>query len=340
MVISQEPGSERQSLFLWDKSISRDELSLSPPCPDSGSEVASASQIHDLGDAKHLEQQDSKTPGSAISQRAPDDIWVAEIGSSLGSGEHGHSMSEDLNALDRQMAQDPPATVHAKSMEGDIREALVYTASKDQKEFVPIDALDRIVTKDRVKQEISELPNRPSADLDRAARQIWDTSDITGQRTSRKKLFAILALIDQREAIWDFIEEGIYDVHLPFEKIERSSKSEPRKSLTELSRRSETEGPEQAIKAFGAWKDHEIRMFWDRQWEICVPIFFLNSREKTTIPHYKLQSKITLPFIEDDETKANGNAGGFSNVWRVRIHPSHHNPGMLAVSPCSRIRMW
>ena len=55
--------------------------------------------------------------------------------------------------------------------------------------------------------------------------QIWDPSEVkhAEKETSRRKIFVILALINQIDTVSSFIEEEIYDCDLPFE-LSRNTK--------------------------------------------------------------------------------------------------------------------
>lgn len=354
-------SSKRQSIFLpgLDNTVPSADLSVR----GQGTEVASNSQVDDLGNGKHLEQQSDPeylAVGPAALSHLPADNLLATTGTGLGFRleEDCQSMSGDLDALSESQ---PSPSGYDNSLPGEalsgtqgkeladltgglgdeLREACCNTAGKQRREFVPIDALDTIVTEDRVRDILGTFLKGSSSDQDQNVQQILGTSVTPGKTTSRKKIFAILALIDKLEAIWDFIAEDIYDFHLPFEKQKAQTiDGASRKSHFELSRRSDTCASVRIpIRASQSWSGAAVTGFERTQWEVHVPIFFLNTDKDPKVRHYRLQESVILPFIEDDEVEHCSGVGGFGDVWRVKFHPSHHNQGTLTVSIVLNIRL-
>lgn len=353
-------SSKRQSIFLsgLDNTVPPADLSVREP----GTEVASNSQVDDLGNGKHLEQQNDPeylAAGPAALPQLPTDNLLVTTGTGLGFRleEDCQSMSGDLDALSESQPSPSgydnglpgealPATQDREladltgGLGDELREACCNTAGKQQREFVPIDALDRIVTEDRVRDILRNFSKGSSSDPDQDVQQILGTSAIPGKTTSRKKIFAILALIDKLEAIWDFVAEDIYDFHLPFEKQRAQIIDGARKSHFELSRRSDTCASARIpIRSSQGWSGAAVAGFEKTQWEVHVPIFFLNTDKEPKVRHYRLQESVILPFIEDDEVEHCSGVGGFGDVWRVKLHPSHHNQGTLTVSIVLNIRL-
>lgn len=332
--------------------VSFSDLPSLSPVQKQGTELASNSQVDDLGNGKHLEQQedseDSITGATTPSQGSVE-LLVSEAGGKFRQEGDPESMlgNQDANVESQPSStgyddsllgsaipetQDTTLTECSESLGDELRDAYCDTESKQRSEFLPIDALDKIITEDRVREEIGKFSEIPSDGLDRHVQHVLGASTIPGQTTSRKKIFAILALIDKLEAIWDFISEGIYDVHLPFEKEKAQSPDGSRKGRLELSRKSDTGGSTRVtIRAFHGWSGAEVTNFERTQWDVHVPIFFLNTKKDPRVRHYPLQESVVLPFVEDDEVKQGGKMGGFADVWRVKFHPSHHNQGVLAV---------
>lgn len=353
-------GSKRPSILLLDTHVSFDDLLQSSSVQKPGTELASNSQVDDLGNGKHLEQQEDSadliTDATTPSQ-VPAGFLVTEAGTRFRPEGDSHSNAREPGCAGRFTAllkrirressrnrdtRDAKHNSHRMygSLGDELRGAYCETASKQRSEFLPIDALDKIVTEDRVKEEIGKLSKCSNKNLDHDVQQVLGASNIPGQTTSRKKIFAILALIEKLEAIWDFVREGIYDIHLPFEKEKTQSPDGPRKGRFELSRRSDTGSSTRIpIKAFHGWTGAEVHNFERTQWDIHIPIFFLNTKKEPKVRHYPLQESVVLPFVEDDEVKQGGKMGGFAEVWRVKFHPSHHNHGVLAVSMAPNIKI-
>jgi hypothetical protein len=127
------------------------------------------------------------------------------------------------------------------------------------------------------------------------------------------KLFAILVCLRLGHFILEFLEEKIYDEHLPFERFDDIEKPGKWKLC---SRRA----PKQPIKCMFDWDQSYIIDFDRDQWYVLAPIFRAN--EEMEVPHYKLSDNCVLPFVEDEEQKS-PLIGGFSTVWRVLIHHAH-----------------
>lgn len=339
-------------MLLSNNDISTDDCASNLTVQKAETDLASNSQVDDLGNGKHLEQQeylDDSASGATPTSREPAELLVAEAGTGLRWEDKHQPMQEALDTLETQPSSNGydeslldngvPETQVTTSSEGfgslgdELREAYRETASKQRSDFLPINALDRIVTEDRVREEIRKYSTGSYDDSDRDVKHILDASTNPGQKTSRKKIFAILALLDKLGAIWDFVREGIYDVHLPFEKEKAHSPDGSRKNRLELTRRSDTgDSTRTPIRAFHGWTGADVSHFERTQWDVHIPIFFLNTEKDPRVRHYTLQESVVLPFIEDDEVKQGGKMGGFADVWRVKFHPSHHNHGVVAVS--------
>jgi hypothetical protein len=203
-----------------------------------------------------------------------------------------------------------------------IRAALQRSAVREGKDFLPINALDRIVTKRRVRQELANVPDRILPEqLDYLTDHIWEVkspslSKSSSKKTTRRKIFAVLALMQKVGHIMDFINEGIYDSDLPFTLAEGS-----RKGLRQLARKGE-DGTLHFIQLFTSWQIFEQEYFDNFQWQVLAPYFVLSTKKDPKILHYNLENRIIMPFNEDHEVN---HAGGFGDVWRVKIHPAHHN---------------
>lgn len=351
-LIEEQIGPKRQSTLILDTRVSLSDLPSNLSTQKLGTELASNSQVDDLGNGKHLEQQrDSEdlVTGATASSQQPAEILFANTGTGFRLEGDSHPISGNLDVPTESQTSSlgrsdsllegalPETQVTAPSeytgsLGDDLRGALCDTEGKQHNEFLPIDSLDRIVTECRVREEIAKFSKGPNDGLDLDVQDILGASTSSRQKTSRKKIFAMLALVDKLEAISDFVTEGIYDIHLPFEKGRAQSPSGARIGRPELSRRSGTDVSTRIpIKAFQSWSGAEVTNFERTQWNVHIPIFFLNTPKEPKVRHYPLQESVVLPFIEDDEIKQNSKMGGFADVWRVKFHPSHHNQGFLAV---------
>jgi hypothetical protein len=209
-----------------------------------------------------------------------------------------------------------------------IRAALRESQTTAKGKFLPLDALNRIVTRERVFQELSHHEVRPSDELDSLTDKIWDivtspsSLKLRKEKTTRRRIFAILGLMEKFGEIVAFVDNDLYDSDLPFVLSEGV-----RPGLLNLYRK-DKDGSQNPIKLFEKWKAHELESFNSYQWQLTAPYFRLSTETKRKVRHYNLkENSIILPFIEDDEVRqGNGRSeGGYGDVWRVKIHPAHHN---------------
>lgn len=137
-----------------------------------------------------------------------------------------------------------------------------------------------------------------------------------GVPKSFRKIFAILLLIEHPLKIRRFIEEGVCDSDLPFQKIPLGKRRTP----FELRRRTFSD---QSLRCFQGWKFGPLDMFYKYQWNVLAPSF-ASGEEKLV----KFPSDLILPFTS---MRSTGLRGGFGEVFMVDIHPDHHNFEMSEV---------
>lgn len=183
--------------------------------------------------------------------------------------------------------------------------------------------MDKIFTYEAILEELqTHFRDETQANLIHLAHQVYDEVDLSDSSlTTRRKIFGTLVRIDKAAWITHFIDEGLYDSDLPFYF---SNSNEPYESVT----RTTKEGHSVPIH-FPRWKHFEREAFEQWQWEFQAPFFQVtatNGQRKRPL-HYSLGHNTILPFTEDFEGDGMGDmiSAGYSEVWRVRIHPSHHS---------------
>lgn len=293
---------------------------LHPPKPQSS--AASHSVVNDYGDAEHLAENRSNVS-----------LGVSTADLTLHTGA-GFTNTSDLPALrESDISNEGEGT----PLEGDLKdksedrfpEAVNLGQSirastqrsangREEREFLPIDALERTITRTRVQQEIRDVV--PFEKLEDFTAQIWEVtsapfSKSPSKKTTRRKIFAILALMQKTSEIVGFIEEKLYDSDLPFIISDGSSPG-----LRQLVCKGNDDELHR-IQLFAKWSTFELEYFSNAQRHFLAPYFRLSTKEKPKIKHYVLENQSILPFIENEEKRE----GGFSDVWRVKIHPAHHN---------------
>lgn len=188
--------------------------------------------------------------------------------------------------------------------------------------FIPMDKLDGIVSRENVAMTLSRVN---SADLRNSIEKIvQDTVQFSQppRMSTRRKIFAILAMVGRPVDIQDFIDENIYDADLPLFHV----RDEHGKIC--LARRGH-EKTTSIIQRLGHWSRLVVEDFTTCQWQILSPFFSLATSlvSPSSEPlHYELSSRTVLPFSMDVDPQDGGSrriSGGFGTVYRVTIHPSH-----------------
>ncbi|KAF2477885.1 kinase-like protein, partial [Lindgomyces ingoldianus] len=188
----------------------------------------------------------------------------------------------------------------------------------DGKFFIPVDRLDEIVTEQTIRKELKTLSVGQKKDRHTLAGQIWRAPS-SKQKTTRRKIFAVLALMQKIDSILDFIEEGVYDNRLPFVYAEDQVEVCCKKTG-------------QPIKLFqdkARWKPHEKDLFQTYQWWMMTPYFQLSCEGEKTVRRMPVEDLAVLPFTDVKTTSE----GGFSVVRKVKIHSAHHNAQDFSVQP-------
>jgi hypothetical protein len=129
---------------------------------------------------------------------------------------------------------------------------------------------------------------------------------------SAPKLFAILVCLTKGHLMLEFLEEGINDTHLPFERTDKRGNSINFKLCSK-------NHPKHPIKCMENWDQGDIINFYRDQWCVLAPVF---DRGEDVL-HQDLDDNCILPFLEDNERSDKARKGGFGFVWEIVIHPAH-----------------
>lgn len=251
----------------------------------------------------------------------------------------------------------------------------------ENQEFIPADKLDSLITDTRVYNDLQKrahFENDTTEALESLTREICHTTSLDVDRpddlTSRRKIYATLVLINRVETIRDFIQDGLYDCHLPF-KTRRAAST--RDGSVYRNSTPTGVGEPVPIAFFASWDTQSKNFFVDYQWKCLAPFLKMLSRKRTQPPmHYVFEDSRILPFMDDEEeegeeemeeegddeyededdddeqeeeeeedegqehNKSGLFLGGFSYVWRVRIHPAHHDHLPVRGSPVSIVLLF
>ena len=193
------------------------------------------------------------------------------------------------------------------TLQKQLERALIIWPGGSNQLFLPVDIQDRLITGLQVTTEFNRMfPRATEIERSRCVERIC---------LSARKLFAILLGRGKGEAIMDFLADGITDSDLPLVKY-------PPEDVTEYTLRARRQ-IETPIRAVEAWTFRDFLYFYGEQWWFKAPVF------DTLGKHHELEDDCVLPFVEDKGIKdkesniKNINAGGYSDVWGVRIHPAH-----------------
>lgn len=216
-----------------------------------------------------------------------------------------------------------------KTLQEHLFQALVPT-HQGKKEFFPKNILSSLITEQCVRDELSkelDADAHSKKQIAGYAKKICEKTEFEDDGMKKikcfRKIFVILVLIEKTPAIIKFLEKDVNDSDLPLEKIERPH--EKGSYDLRLSRK-----PTKRLKCFSKkWNQLHIRNFEAYQWTTLSPFFYRGGHKD--VKHYPLQDQVILPFISAsrrDRTSIGQTLefeGGFGRVFKVDIHPDHHN---------------
>ncbi|KUI56668.1 putative serine/threonine-protein kinase tsuA [Cytospora mali] len=187
--------------------------------------------------------------------------------------------------------------------------------------FLPDDAFEVILSYETVLSELRRhFPAMPAQDIQRLAAQIT-AKDTQGWLPFNGLLrtFAVLVMLDQVDKIIGFLQEGVTDVALPLTTV-RAIKDGIQSLTIDLRRK---DNPNLELRCFKGWSHTDLEAFEKLQWRFLSPIFSDLANKQDLVD---LEEKTVLPYIETWENKKQDHyKGGNSEVWKVKIHESHHN---------------
>jgi len=205
--------------------------------------------------------------------------------------------------------------------------------------YIPVDALHSIVTLDAIRQILPcVIKNGTPDSVDRMAQEILGR--YRGEHEmpkSYRRIFAILVLIKKADSIVEFVKEEVTDAQLPLRKVGTGRPVQLSYSNNE-----------ESIRLFQEWKDYDIEMFENKQWETLAPFFSMGINEDNLVRLYQLSWRHPLPFeiipegtdtSKREERPTNIGSprsdffqgpfhsmkGGHGKVWKVRICQGQHS---------------
>lgn len=191
-----------------------------------------------------------------------------------------------------------------------------------ERPFVPEGKLQLILTKAAVQRELEHvLLKRPNfrnkstkkESIHRLTSKICPTLDtnltIDADKVQYRKIFAILLFLDKTINIESFIKNKVSDGDLPLVGCKKSRK---------LARKNDQGTPFLVLED---WNESTINNFELLQWRVLAPIF------RYLDPPKKLDESSILPIIKHEYVAG----GGYSVVYKAKIHPDHYYPSSSKV---------
>jgi len=131
-------------------------------------------------------------------------------------------------------------------------------------------------------------------------------------KRSRRCIFAALALSERVKDAPCFADSEIWDEDLPLERHDTAFGTQLVSRVDQFKRMALPEG----------WNYRIAQCFEYYQLYMLSPFFDLASQND--VPFHELDDSCVLPFLEDFHGERR-QVGHHGTVWKVRIHPAHHN---------------
>ncbi|KAM0243091.1 hypothetical protein ACHAP5_006972, partial [Fusarium lateritium] len=225
--------------------------------------------------------------------------------------------------LEKQLGRFDSTYNHSDDTLGDlIRDNLFQPIDNRLVEFLPRNKLDNILTEERISLALGKEGGfQARGQLAITEAIVHPTTSLSSSQphlNSRKQLLAILALLDKVSAVEDFIDEDLYDYHLPFSILRETDPTRGGRQRQVL-RTCAFKSKPRPVQLFAKWTDALIDSFWSQQWKVHVPVFSTIQVDNSKPPHYDLDQKAVYPYVSRSEV----GRGGFSAVDKVEIHAGH-----------------
>ncbi|KAL8347559.1 hypothetical protein RB601_003042 [Gaeumannomyces tritici] len=285
-----------------------------------------------LGDTRQLSQTNPRCKGVAIGSAddplgrpAASNSAADSLFAHTGGGLEEETLKELIDTFDNVCTEN-------------LQTSKWNAHADDPTQFLSFSTLDTVVNMSLVERVIRRLPR--CKDHAQTTRDIYNPVSLnslsTDRRqhrvglTTRRRLFLLVLLAEKPEKILDLIEEGVTDNDLPFVWTPGNDAQRRRGSQEATGRR---------VNCLSAEKSRVRCIFTGWQWKTLSPFLWLSTRKEPKVPHYRLDGRTPLPFIEassPDPRLAPGSygvIGGFSIVQKVAIEPSHFNHDSFAPRP-------
>ncbi|KAL8310441.1 hypothetical protein RB597_010327 [Gaeumannomyces tritici] len=337
---ASQPGQEQRIM-------ASESIAFEPAGIFSSGGSGGASVIHDFGDNKQLEFISQRSEG-LFDHHQQGEHLVTGAGDNftntwggLGTSAFPPQLDVDGEPVLWEGYPSVPEDFH-KSLQEDIEDLLVdpkWPHNKPMKKFLPFNKLGELITRVTVEKELIFHGFSAAKASELSAKIVDISSPLTPrpghyEKTTRRKLFAILVIIDKVRAIQGLIEEGILDKDLPFtQKPNRSARALPRTLWRKCMPPGGGDASMVPVTSMQKWRRIEIDYFHDNQWTVLAPFLQLSNPDAPKVHHYPLEYHSILPFVElegaddglEDLMEMQEFTGGCSEVHKIQIHEHHHN---------------
>ncbi|EXF86394.1 serine/threonine protein kinase [Colletotrichum fioriniae PJ7] len=182
----------------------------------------------------------------------------------------------------------------SQALLSNLKNSLQYSSVVSQ-QFLPVSSLNHLITKETVQNEL------PKSLMTR----LFSDSLPSKISMNARRLFAILVMIGEPQAIRKLVDDGLTDDDLPLARPTHDKHS----GTLESKRRLE-------VRSFKDWKNEaKVDMFLEKQW-----LFFAPKLDVTGSPTvFQVDSKCPLPFLRATELR-----GEHTNVvYKSELHAAH-----------------
>jgi hypothetical protein len=126
------------------------------------------------------------------------------------------------------------------------------------------------------------------------------------------------------DEITRLLDEGITDVDLPLARTYGQSDGVQSQTPWKLGRKDhyncyKPDHSSCGIETISEWSDEYIQDLDRDQWALLAPVFEF---DLGNVQRYEFHDWTIMPFIEDEENNTR-RCGGYSEVWKVKLHEAH-----------------
>jgi len=254
----------------------------------------------DLGDPRPkppevtIQDADAETPTGGM-QKDAGDLEEVDDGR-VEDDDEEHEEPKDPNRMVRPNDY--------RDLDGLLRQCGPRQAKFRAKMFWPPPLFNRIMTYDRIMEELSSYTELDPNQIEAFASAIHSDCRV---------IFAVLCLMSTGPLIISVIKERITDSDLPLKPRKRNS--DPHKVLY----RNVLGSQPVKVSTFGDWSPHSVESFIEYQYQL-RPVYLEMEDDGRTAKHFALDEKQILPITEIER----GESGSYGIVQKVKLHESGH----------------